>query len=420
MAGWSGYEGIGATQRSALEVMDTGTGAPAVTRVTPAYRDSEYRRPLRSWSDLQQFPILTKAELRERGTDRFLADRRGWFQQDQTSGSTGKVLVVRHDAGSYGYHGATVVRRFLSSGYRPWWRIAQIKPFPRPARWFQRFGLFRRTVVRSQQPEPVVKDQVLKLRPQLLMGYPVMLRAVFRELSTAELAQLRRSLRLVFSDSELLTEPARAALADQFGVPVCDEYSAYEVLTVGAHCRLGVMHIDEDRVRVEIVDDAGVPVEAGVEGTVVVTHFRERAMPLLRYSLGDRAIVSERYCPCGNRFRSLTLTTGRTEDFIEVPGGRRIYIPTFVGIGITEPGISEFMVRQDERGRITMHVVPDPSSEQDFDTTARRLRAALGQFVTDQELVNVQRAERLEMTSGGKARLIHSDYRPTCEQERTG
>lgn len=377
----------------------------------PYYADPAYDVTIDALADLARVPVLHKETVRDGGPEPFWSDRPGWFQTDQTSGSTGRVVRVRHDAASYGYHGATVVRRFLSTGYRPWWRIAQIKPFPRPVRWFQRFGLFRRTVVPSGQPEQDMKDGVLALRPHLVMGYPVMLRALLHSLDEAELQRLRGTLRLVFSDSELLTEQARADLSARFGVPVCDEYSAYEVLTVASHCRYGSMHVDEDRVILELLDDDDLPVPDGTEGTVVVTHFRERAMPLLRYRLGDRALLQPPGCRCGSRFRRMVLTQGRSEDFVQVPGGRRIYIPTFVGIGITLPGFREFMVRQDAAGVITVHLVHDTASGLTFEQTAAGVRAALADFLTADTDLRVVPAERIELTAGGKAKLIESAYR---------
>lgn len=377
----------------------------------PYYADPAYDVTIDSLEDLAGLPILDKQTVREIGPEPFWSNRSGWFQTDQTSGSTGAVVRVRHDAASYGYHGATVVRRFLSTGYRPWWVIAQIKPFPRPARWFQRIGLFRRTVVPSGQPEQHMKDGVLDVAPQLLMGYPVMLRALLHTLTEQEISRLRKTLRLVFSDSELLTPEARADLAAQFGVPVCDEYSAYEVLTVGAHCRYGSMHVDEDRVLLELVDDDDRPVADGIEGTVVVTHFRERAMPLLRYRLGDRAVLQPPGCRCGSRFRRMVLTQGRSEDYVQVPGGRRIYIPTFVGIGITLPGFREFMVRQDAAGVITVHLVHDSDSGMTFEQAAAGVRAALADFLTADTDLRVVPADQIELTAGGKAKLIESAYR---------
>lgn len=385
------------------------------TRV-PHYRDGDYPdAPLASLAELTRLPVLDKRTVLDAGVDRFrtpgLASRR--FHRDVTSGSTGVRLEVWHDVEAYGYHGATVLRRFLRSGYRPWWRIAHIKPFPRPVRWFQRLGLFPRVVVPASQPEAALAQQVLAIRPGLIMGYPVMLRALLHTLTTAELARLRRSLRMVMTDSELLTDDVAAQLADGFGVPVFDEYSAHEVLTVSTQCRHGAMHVDEDRVWLEIVDDQGRPVPPGVTGSAVVTHYRERAMPLVRYALGDRALLlPDGDCPCGSGFRRMRLVDGRVNDFVTLPGGRRVYSAVFLGLAKHTPGLAECMVRQDASGQITVHLIADPRAGLGFDEVVAEFRSRFEAEVGGPVPLRFARAERVALTAGGKGRFVESAYRP--------
>jgi phenylacetate-CoA ligase len=348
------------------------------------------------------------------GVDRFhtpgLPARR--YRADRTSGSTGRVLVVRHDVDSYGYHGATLVRRFLSSGYRPWWRIAQIKGFDRPVRWFQRLRIFPRTVVPAGLPGDQLKDRVLALRPRLVMGYPVMLRALLRELSDAELGRLRRPLRLLMTDSELLTEQVAGQLTAAFGVPVFDEYSAQEVLTVATGCRTGSMHVDEDRVWLEIVDETGRPVPDGETGSVVVTHFRERAMPLVRYQLGDRARLVPGACDCGRELRRIRMVDGRTNDYLVLPDGRRVYSALLLGLAQETPGVAECMVRQDQAGTITVHLVPDRGDEATYRELVAEFARRFAELVDPTVALRFVRAERVELTVGGKGRFVESAYRP--------
>jgi len=385
--------------------------AVARTEVEHYRDDPAYDVRLDRIADLARLPTVTKATLRA-GVERFHAPRPGWFQTDQTSGSTGQVVQVRHDAHAYGYHGATLLRRFLAAGCRPWWTIAHLKPYPRPARWFQRFGVFRRTVVPAGLPERELVERVLALRPHVVMGYPVMLRALLRELSDAELATLRRRLRLVLSESELLTDEHRERLTAGFGVPVRDEYSAFEVLTIAHECRAGAMHVDEDRLVLEVVDEAHRPVPDGTPGLAVVTHFRERAMPLVRYVIEDRIMALPGRCSCGSRFRRMRLLDGRTEDAVTLPDGRRVYFAAFVAIGLTIPGLAEYAVRQDGTGAVTLSLLLDRAAGRGFDEVAAQIRQRLrDQLGFDLPLAVVE-VDRIELTPGGKARLVTSAYRP--------
>lgn len=379
-------------------------------REHPGYPD----HPLSDLAELAQLPLLDKRAVLDAGMERFHApDLPSWrYRTERTGGSTGTLLVVRHDIDSYGYHGATLVRRFLASGYRPWWRIAQIKGFERPVRWFQRLGIFPRVVVPAGLPEEELKRRVLEIRPHLIMAYPVMARALLRALEPDELAQLRRSLRLIMTDSELLTPQVAAALTEGFGVPVYDEYSAQEVLTVSTQCHAGSMHVDEDRVWLEIVDDDGRPVSDGTTGSVVVTHYRERAMPLVRYQVGDRARIVPEPCPCGRRFRRMQLVDGRINDYLVLPDGRRVYSTVLLGLAQECPGVAECMVRQDATGAITIHIVPDQRDGIPYEQVAEEFAKRFAEAVDPHVALQFQPAERLEFTAVGKGKFIESAYRP--------
>lgn len=384
--------------------------AHATTHV-PHYIDNAHLyRPLQDVDDLQQLPICSKVDLLAAAPQAYCADNVDArnYQVDSTSGTTGQRLAVRHDVGAYGYHGATVLRRFLVSGYRPWWKIAHVKPFGRPVRWFQRLGLFPRVVVNAGQDERAIADRVLEAGPRLIMGYPVVLRALLRTLSDDEMARLRTSLRMVMTDSELLTDDVAAQLTKGFGAPVLDEYSAYEVLTISTQCRAGSMHVDEDRVWLEVVDDSGRLVPDGHDGEMVVTHWRERAMPLVRYRLGDRGRVVTGRCECGSGFRRMKLTSGRTNDYVVLPGGRRVYSGVFLSIAMFADGVAECMLRQDEDGKVLVRIVPDGSAPEDFDRAVQGFRASFERLVGVDPPFAFEPAARVELTAGGKGRFVES------------
>lgn len=384
----------------------------ATTHV-PYYRTrKEYHRPLRRLDDLADLPIIDKNTVLDTGPELWhtpgMSDRQ--FQTDRTSGTSGRVIEVRHDVRSYGYHGATMMRRFLLAGYRPWWRIVQFKPFPRPVRWFQRLGVFPRTVIDSAVETAQLRDAALQARPHVLMGYPVVLRSFLRSLDAGQRAQLHRTLRLVLPDSELLTDQGHQLLESEFGVPVFDEYSAYEVLTMASQCRHRGMHIDEDRVWVEVVDQHGRPVPEGEEGDVVVTHFRERAMPLIRYRVGDRALHWRAGCPCGQRTSLLKLRSGRTGEFVTLPDGRPIFPGTFLGVGMFTPGVAESMIHQDADGDITVSLVVDDRAGLPFDKVAEDYHQRVESHVGSRVELAFREVDRVAITPGGKARFLTSEY----------
>ncbi|MFD0883970.1 phenylacetate--CoA ligase family protein [Streptosporangium algeriense] len=383
----------------------------ARTRV-PYYRDDPRYAggPLRGLADLARLPVLDKQVLREEPIERMIAD--GVDLDDclsfQTSGSTGRRVRIVHDQDSHDYHMAACVRRFLATGrYLPTDRLSHIRPFAPPARMFEKFKLFRRHVILSNRPMREIKAELLANRPKVLIGYPVHLRALLRALTPEEMARLRRTLRIVMTESELLLPEHRRLFREQFGAPVFDEYSAFEVLNVTYDCRYGRAHLGEDRVYCEIVDDDGAVLPDGEPGHVVVTAFLERAMPLVRYKLGDIGFISPERCRCGRRFRTLRLTTGRSNDYVTLPSGEKLYPDAFLHLAATHPGVSECFVHQDAAGLVRVHVVPADEADEEVYTTVRQKLFTLagGEFPLE-----VVPAETVRITAGGKGRFVTSDY----------
>lgn len=381
----------------------------------PYYRDSPDHRtgPLRSLAEVAKLPVIDKEVLRSRPLEELLADgvEPGTVPTFRTSGSTGRRVAVVHDQHSHDYHMASCVRRFLATGrYLPTDRLSHIRPFAPPSRGFEKAGLFRRHVLLTDRPMEEIKAELLAARPQVLIGYPVHLRALLRALDPAELAALRGTLKLVMTESELLVPEHRALLEREFGAPVHDEYSAFEVLNIAYECAHQRAHLAEDRLLVEILGPDGRPLPDGGEGRVVVTAFMERAMPLIRYDLGDVGRIDADPCPCGRRFRTLRLTAGRVNDAVLLPTGRQLYPDTFLHLAATFPGIAECSVVQDREGSVRLNVVPSaPLSAAEWDGLTAGVRARLLAVAGCDFPLEVVRTDSVEITAGGKGRFVTSE-----------
>ncbi len=364
---------------------------------------------------LADLPVLRKTDVLAEGPERYRSS--GVAAADvvmtPTSGTSGRRLDVAHDRRHYAYHNAACLRRFLATeAYRPWYRLSHLRPMGMPTRWYQRLGLFRRHLVLISWSHERIRDELLAARPQALIAYPTSLRDLVRRLSDGELDRLRSTLRVVFTESELLVPAHRAQLSEALGAPIFDEYSSYETLNISFECAAGSAHVAEDRVVVEIVGDDDRPVAEGEEGTVVVTAFQERAMPFVRYWLGDRARWVPGDCACGRTFRRLQLTTGRVDHNVTLPDGSMLSVGAFLLLAAEHPGVAESAVRQGRDGAITVLLVPDEDGERDFDAVARSYVSELQELARRRFPVAVERADRVHLTEGGKGRFLESSYRP--------
>lgn len=383
------------------------------TSRVPFYMGKEaYHVPIHSLKDLERLPIISKKDLQRNGIEVFRDP--AYLEEKKvvpciTSGSTGEPTRIYHDKVCFDYHTAVGVRRVLATGkYWPTYRLLHIRPVPLKRRLFEYIGLFRREIIPASLPLKRIKEIILEEKPDGLVAYPVYLRDLIASLNQEELTAIRKHLKIIFTESEMLSPSHRQLIESSFGVEIFDDYSAYETLSITFECAHHRHHVVEDRLYLEIVDDEGKPVKEGEEGNIVLTSFMEKAMPLIRYKIGDRGILSREPCPCGRTFKTLRLTQGRSEDYILLDNGEKIYSATILHMAAQLKGVREVYVYQDATGEVTIYYVPLEASlehqeVQDF---------IEGYFSAHSETpcsLRVCRSDAIPRTQGGKARLIYSE-----------
>jgi phenylacetate-CoA ligase len=137
-------------------------------------------------------------------------------------------------------------------------------------------------------------------------------------------------------------------------------------------------------------------------------------MPLLRYAMGDVGVIAPDPCPCGRRFRTLTLTHGRLNDSVVLVDGTRVFGDVF---HLELPGIAEMYVRQDAAGAIHVYVVPDGTLAVDV-VLADARRTIQSRVAVDLPMA-LHVSDRIPLTPGGKGQMVVSAYGPAREVNRT-
>ena len=170
----------------------------------------------------------------------------------------------------------------------------------------------------AASPLADIVDRLNDLRPDVLVAYASMIRALADE----QLAgRLRIAPRAVNSSSEVLTAEARAMATRAWSVPPFNVYAAIETGGIAAECHQHRgMHLFEDLVIPEVVDDNYRPVRPGEPGDrLLVSVLFSRTLPLIRCEMTDRVRLANQRCPCGLPFRLLDSIEERTDDVLDVP-----------------------------------------------------------------------------------------------------
>lgn len=162
------------------------------------------------------------------------------------------------------------------------------------------------------------------LQPAMLAGYASALGLLAQEQLDG---RLNIHPAIVISSAEPLTPEARACMTDAFGVPPRNNYGCSEGGVMGYECRRGNMHLNADWIIFEPVDTEHNPVPVGQPSDrLLITNLANRAMPIIRYELGDRIVISPEPCGCGITLPVAQLE-GRTDEILRFQSANGQTIP---------------------------------------------------------------------------------------------
>jgi phenylacetate-CoA ligase len=207
--------------------------------------------------------------------------------------------------------------------------------------------------------------------------------------------------RVIVTTSETLQPQWERAIEDAFGIAPVDLYGCNDGGILAQRCARGRYHLAENLSLVEVLE-GGAPCPAGTEGDVVVTNLHARAMPFLRYRVGDRAVMGEGTCPCGRPGRTLETLVGRLDDHLELPSGRRLSPMTFSWAFAATTSVRRWQVVQDGSDVTVRLEVDDRLDLED----ERRIRAAVERYCGRDVRVRITTNERLLRSPGGKHRTM--------------
>ncbi len=399
-----------------------------------------YRRFHRGLNDrpFHELPVLTKATMMEnfddlvtdraihladverhiaalRGDERFL----GRYRVNATSGSTGRRGVFLFNPSEW----VTVLASFIRayewlegpSNLPTRKRIAGIVS-PTPWHMSRRAGatLETRWVPASHlfasDPVETMVRRLNALQPQILGAYP----SIVRTLANEQLAgRLRIDPKYVFTGAEVLTEETRRRVEEAWGEGrLFDVYGATEGGVIAAECvHHSGLHLFEDQVICEVVDQDNRPVSAGVYGEkLLITVLYNHTQPLIRYELSDSVRLANGKCPCGRPFARITSIQGRMEDTLRLPavtGGDVAINPVIFDQVMDRVPSGEWQVVQEADGLdILLSGPPEGFSDEGLADDLRRALTAEGAIVPP---IRVRRVLAIPRSATGKAPLIKSN-----------
>jgi phenylacetate-CoA ligase len=354
---------------------------------------------IRSLADLSHLPITT---ILARGLDPKT------LVTERTSGSTGRPFTVQHTRSDGIRKSAILIRGHLQAGLRFTDQqvfLTEERGRHERRRWLQALGIGRRTYVSVFDSLDSQLDQLERLQPDFLLGFPSALRQVAEAIETRSEPRIRP--RVICTQAEVLDGDTRQVIESVFGRPVFDLYSCIEFGNIAWQCRYsGAMHIDADSLIVEVVRQDGTKAAPGEIGRLICTAFDSYAMPFIRYTVGDLGMLTNGSCECGCAFPILGGTIeGRTVDQIRRSDGLVISPYQFIDSFKWVQGIGQYQVTQETVERLTVRLVPGRGfGPATTDEVLARCRAILGEGTA----VTVHVVDSIPREPSGKFRVVRS------------
>jgi phenylacetate-coenzyme A ligase PaaK-like adenylate-forming protein len=267
--------------------------------------------------------------------------------------------------------------------------------------------------VRRFDANAPLEDTVAALnewRPENLVCYASMGRVLAEEQLTG---RLQISPKAVMCSSEVLTAETRRRIHRAFGTEPFEVYAATEPAGIASECEGHRLHLFEDLVVTEVVDENNRPVPTGVVGAkVLVTVLFSRTQPLIRYEMTDRVCLSSESCDCGRTFGLVKSVEGRVQDVLVLPGvaGAPVSIhPVLFDRVLESIPIRQWQVVERPRDIVVRLVAAGALDSAAVSAAVTRELEAAGAL---RPVVRVEMVGAIDKTAAGKTPLVRRETGP--------
>ena len=359
---------------------------------------------VRSANDLHKLPMLTKEEVLAGFPDRITSHSfhmKNTFHSEST-GTSGMKCTYLTDWPTRDANFALLYRARSLFGFRPWHLEYRFTWWPEnKSKWFQKIGFQRWVSTNVRNPPEDNVRRLLETQPDCIYGRPFYLHLLSSLLSKED---EKLDPVLVLSTGEVMDSRMKEDISNGFNAPAVNQYGCAEHNFLASECpEEGRLHLNMLDVVIEVVVD-GEGTARGERGEILITQLTNKAMPLIRYRLGDVVMVSEDECSCGRHGDVLSFIQGRKDDMIKTRDGRKLP-PEFFSSTVTMPEIKGYMIIQEKIDRIVIKIVSDGLHPGKQELIASEFRRVIGDPDAEIEL---QPVDKIEPDPSSKRRLVIS------------
>ncbi len=359
-----------------------------------------------SIDDLKRFPILTKSMVQELGDDLISTEfKKSNLYCSRTSGSTGQPTTTYFDEDCWMMTKfALKIRRMTASKVGLFKHVVIISELSdgeiRSSKSLPFSDLFyKKTMLSIHNP---IKDNLHYLNDasvDAVYGFPSYFDELINYYEAHDIEFPKFS--IIFTSSEVLRPALKNKIKKHFGAHVCDIYGSTEFKEIAWQCAEENYHLNFESIWVESHDVHSTQYEQ----CALLTSLANKAMPLIRYQIGDFGKLEDIVCKCGRRSPVLKSISGREIDMIQLPNGRRVspyLLTTEIESNVV---ISMYQIVQVANDCLEIIFVPQKNKIQktySFEPTIQKLKYITGTTMS----ISFREVESISRTSSGKYQIF--------------
>ncbi len=370
---------------------------------------------------LKSFPILTKNLLRDHFDEFISTKRKPDARMVTTGGSTGVPTTILKDPDHVDWLVAAEVLFYEWAGYTPGLKIVKV--------WGSERDVFESTIGFKNKVQnflmnrdfintfrlkpsqlPLIVEQFKKYQEKryLIYGYVESIYLLTKYLMEHDI-EIPRPVAILTSAGTLYPE-IRKLVIQKFGCPVLNKYGSREINSIACDCpEMNGLHEVPRLNYMEILDNQGQDCKPGEIGEIIITSLTNRSMPLIRYQIGDMAMVAHHECGCGMGFPVINNVVGRTSDIFKTAQGELVHGEFFTHIFYEFPWIERFRIIQQQVDEFDVEIEdPNHAAEEEKQDVERRVKSQIRTVFGEDTKVNFIYKTELQVPDSGKFRFTIS------------
>ena len=370
------------------------------------------------FEDIKKFPLLTKDIIRN-NFDKLYKFRDNTYYRNSSGGSTGEPVVFYQDKN---YLEWAIANKYLFNEWagrklgdpmvKLWGSLRDTLKGGQSFKGYLRQQLSGITILNSNKMiEKVMYEYVKRInniKPYLILAYTSSIDELARFIQEHHLSVY--SLPAVMTTAGVLYPEVYERIKKVFVTKVFNRYGSREVSDIACNCeKSDGLHLNTDIHYLEIVDDEGREVEVGKPGNIIITLLTNYTMPLIRYKIGDRGILSAKNSQCGHGFPLLKKVTGRIKSVFINKFGDSIDDDLFITLFRLKENVKQFQIIQEAIDYISINLVLiDKIKLKDMDKDFKEINQTIRKVMGNETKIKYNIVDEIKVSASGKYMYIFS------------